>query len=311
MRKILAYVIGLFIIFLIIRTFIISWVFVPDDSMNPDFKKGDLLFINKLSYGARIPKTVLCIPFTDHYLDWISIPYFRIPALAGIKRNDLVAFNYPVKHDIPVDRKPECIKRCIGLPGDHLKISDKEIFIGETLLNCNYAGFTWRIVTDGKGLPGSLLEKYKIHHVSEIIESSIYDAGMTCLTAQELRKEKGIRDVRILRINSTNEVRMYPGSDHFSWTRDNYGPLVIPAKGMTIPMNSVNMDLYSTIIYNYEKNNVLIQDGKIFINGIESATYTFKMNYYFVLDDNRDHANDSRYWGFLPEDHIIGKAIRF
>jgi len=312
MKRFAKYLIIAFLIILFVRGFVLSWTTVANDGMLPGIHKDEKIIINKIVYGARFPVTLLSLPFSnDKFLDWIQIPYIRIPGFSRISHNDIICFNYPTKKDTPADKKPIFVKRCVGMPGDTLKISDKAVCLNGKVLNTKDAVNIYRIVTSGSYLSNNLISKYQIFNITPVLDSCIFDACLSREMAAKLKSEKIIRDVRVLRINENNKADLFPQNNFTGWTSDNYGPLLIPGKGITIKLNLSNVVLYRMIIENYEKNLFYISEGKYYVNGVESNSYTFKLNYYFVLDDNRDFAFDSRYWGFLPEDHVIGKAVDF
>ncbi|MBI5219441.1 MAG: signal peptidase I [Bacteroidia bacterium] len=308
------------LILLFFRIFIGQSVTIPSSRMEKSVMTGDHLFINKLKYGTRLPITLLTIPFTDNtipfteapsYLGWIQLPYFRLPGFSKIKRNDLVAFNYPYENDVPVDFKTVYVKRCIALPGDSLIIYNKNIFINQIQLQTDSENVQYRyrvVVKKGKSPGKDFWGKYEISE-GGFITDYVYDYNITLKNAARIEKDSMITDVRLLRQNPGQSSKIYfPNDAFFNWNPDYFGPVKIPRAKDTLSLSIKNLPVYRRIIEVYEKNKMEVSDEKILINDAETYSYVVKQNYYFVLDDNRDDAKDSRYWGFLPEDHIIGKA---
>ncbi len=280
--------------------------------MEPALKNDNYLFVKKWIYGPRVPVTPLSIPFiSSAYISAVQLPYIRIPGIGKIKQGDIVAFNFPSEADKPVDRKSILAKRIIGLPGDTIEIRRSKCIVNQGFfIEPSSIRLMHRIVINDNSLVPALVRKYHLENITNPGIPRILDVLLHPSAADSLSIEKGIINVRRLKMKQTNPAKeFFPQSLNYSWSGDDFGPLIIPAKGLCINLNPVVLPVYLNVIQNYEGNKVEIRDNIVIINGIEAPTYTFKMNYYFVLDDQRDQANDSRYWGFLPEDHIIGIGI--
>ena len=314
---------------LIIRTFFIEAYVIPTPSMERTLLVGDNIFVGKLNYGARIPMTPFSFPFANHtlpntnlksYWDGWELPYFRLPGFSHVKRGDILVFNYPQDtiDNRPVDKKEFYIKRCVGISGDTLRMVDERVFINGKLqhdpadeqLEYKY-GTTADINPD-------VLDQL---HIS-IYEGHTYPA-MTKAAAEKLKTYAGIKSLkpvfspkgitdtidRIFPREYPLPVIMTKTLPDYHWNVDNFGPIIIPKKGWTVKLDSMTFPLYERAIEIYEHNKLEVKGTDIFINGKKTNSYTFKMNYYWVLGDNRHDSEDSRYWGFVPEDHISGKAI--
>ena len=271
---------------------------------------GDYVLVNKISNGARLPITLLSLPFTNIYTELIQLPYLRFPSISEIEINDLVVFNYPVSFDIPIDKNDTYIKRCIGLPGDTIKIENKIAFNNNIKIDKNLdLKFQYRIITDGTGFTEEFLDSLNITEGGVVSDMGIFDFLINDSIAKILSNLDYVRNIRIKKDYPRENTKfVFPTGDFISWNKDYFGPITIPQKGKTVNINYKNINLYKDIIENYEANTLETRQQKIYINDKETTEYTFKQNYYFVIDDNRDNAKDSRYWGFLPETHIIGTA---
>jgi signal peptidase I len=276
---------------LVIRIFFFQVYKVPSDSMNNTFKDGDYIFVNKLAYGPRIPITPLSVHFGNkkYFLDWLSIPYLRLPGYSEILLNDILVFNLPSEIAVPVDERKEYVKRCIGLPGDTIVIKQGDIYINHTLIPALKEQIVWYE-----------LQKKDSSITEHFISLSIHDSISKDSHTVSLKKKNILAE-----IYSPN---FFPNAPQVRWNPDNIGPLYIPEKGKTIDLNKNNILLYQKIMEQLEHNTLTFKNDSVFVNGQFASSYTFKMNYYFVLGDNRYNSVDSRFWGFLPEDHIIGKA---
>ncbi|PIP54844.1 MAG: signal peptidase I [Bacteroidetes bacterium CG23_combo_of_CG06-09_8_20_14_all_32_9] len=303
---------------ILLKIFAFQSFVVSDSKMSSTLYPGDYIIINKLGCGARLPITLLSFPFTGNtfpfsdskaYSKLIQLPYIRIPGFSGISRNDLILFNYPPENVHPIDKKTQMLKRCVALPADTLAIIDKKIFINGVYINdvpdCNYR---YRVISENK-LTGKFYSNNEINEGGLIAQPNIYNFFITRTTAKKLLNDTTISQVNLMKLRKDIEfTTFFPQSKYYGWSLDYFGAVIIPAKGKTILLNYKTIDIYKKVIEHYEDNKLIIKDNKIFINDKETTEYTFKMDYYFMLDDNRDNGKDSRYWGFVPENHIIGKA---
>ena len=300
-----------FILLLIIRIIFIQSCTVKSSSMEKTLLPGDNIIINKTKYGYRFPITLLTMPFNNNkYLDLIELPYLRFPSSSKVQHNDLIAFNYPNKSDIPIDKKDIYIKRCIGLPNDTIECYEKKIMVNnKKIIENDNVQYNYRVTTNGSKLNEKFFEKYNISEGRLVADMGVYDLPLTKEQAMLLLNDPKIRYVRLLKkLRDDSSFLSFPHSRYYKWNSDNFGPIIIPKKGNVIKINFKTIPLYKRIIETYEGNNLIIEKYRILINNRVQKTYTFKKNYYYVIDDNRDKAKDSRYWGFVPEDHIIGKA---
>lgn len=295
LNKITKFLFWAFCLWLFVRAFLFQAFKVPTDSMNDTFKDGDFIFVNKLAFGPRLPITPLSIHFGNqkYFLDCVHLPYIRIPGYSQVFLNDILVFNLPSENENPIDEKKEYVKRCVGLPGDTVSIQLANVYSNHKLVQEQATIIKW----------------YSVSAAAE--NASIGDLFISKITADSLIKFKG--DVLMAKyiLPETYSPTVYPNASKVKWNIDNFGPLYIPQKGQSIILNEKNMILYQRIIEKYEKNILAFKNDSVFINGKHVISYTFKMNYYFVLGDNRYNSIDSRYWGLLPEDHIIGKAGKF
>ncbi len=311
------------IVFAVVAATIIRWLIleaftIPTPSMEKSLLVGDFLFVSKLHYGARTPATPLQMPLTHQkiwgtnipsYLDWIQLPQFRLPGFSSVKRNDVVVFNYPPDFQYPVDLKTNYIKRCVAAPGDVLEVKDMQVYInGELEENPPKTQFRYFIQT-GETINQRIFDKYDITEKYKV--NGGYMVFTTPKTADELRTLQFIGAVNVLDAEAGQpEMRIYPNANKYPWNVDFWGPIEVPGEGWTIDVNDETMTKYGSVIEYYEGHDLVeVKDGTLKIDGEPLTTYTFKQNYYFMMGDNRHNSEDSRFWGFVPADHVVGKAL--
>ena len=313
MRKYIKIVLWVFVALFIIRVFVYQTYKQESFSMASTLLPGDKVLVNKLKTGARFPVSILGLPGADRaYIDAFRIPYFRLPAFRKFKHDDVVAFNDPRISDAPVDRTPINISRIAGLPGDTLYILNKDLYVNQEKVP-EKEGFRrhYRIVTDGSELPVEFLKEHNLSDPEVIADIGIYDLMMDStafLAARELPMVKTVRDKKQFYGDSSRGY--FPYSSFFRWNRDQFGPLIVPTSGLEVNISLNSIDLYRDIINKYEGNDLIVDYSGVSINGKKVDTYTFKNDYYFVMDDNRDNPNDTRIIGFVPKTHLLGTSKR-
>ena len=363
----------------IIRTYFLEAFTIPTGSMEKSLLIGDYLFVSKMAYGPKMPETPLSIPFFHHsvpgnkvqsYLEWIKLPYYRLPGFGDVERNDIVVFNYPegdtvllqyqsersynqvVRDEIyrmkqnevmggrelrsdqyynklarklikdnleytvrPVDKREHYIKRCVAVPGDEIYVEHGKLHInGETAYIPTEFQYRYRVRSSSflnkKILKDKLNINYQDIQASQTEDGYLYYVPMTLRAAKKMEEFGSVSEVTldVSQKKMSPILHIFPNSSQYNWTEDYWGPLVVPKKGTSVELNATNIPFYERIISVYEGHKLNVKEDGTYIDDELANNYTFEMDYYFLMGDSRHNSADSRFWGFVPENHVVGKA---
>ena len=327
----------------IVHTYVMQPFTIPTSSLEKTLLVGDFLFVSKFHYGARTPMTAVAFPMvhdtipilkSKSYLKDLQIPYFRFPGFQKIKQNDIVVFSWPPdtltnitnprsKVDIkPLDKKSNYVKRCVGLPGDSLEVRDGYVYINGTkneLPGRAKLQFGYAFRTENPLNPSFAAEQYDItdlYPMDNPPSYRVFRAMMTDASYERFKNYPGMDTIfKTTAKKGVSDLSTFPQSPYYQWNTDYFGAMYIPKAGASVAITAETLPLYRRIIEVYEGSemgieNKISQSGtQVLLNGNPLTSYTFKLDYYWLMGDNRNNSQDARMWGFVPFTHVVGKPV--
>ncbi len=289
-----------------VRLFAVEAFRIPTSSMEENLLVGDFLLVSKLHYGARTPETV-GLPFSDRTLTGLRLPSVRLPGFGEVERGDVIVFNHPSERG-PVERRTHFIKRVVALPGDTVSVAGNEVRAGGETFGLGPGMLADWLVTIDAGSAFSLdrFGELGVRRPPVREAEGVWRVRMRLGQAEAVAAWDAVLD---LRPAESGEVAMlFPAGTH--QRLDAYGPVAVPKRGQTVPLDGETWPVLRDVITRHEGHTARrLADGRFEIDGEIVEAYTPGQDYYFVLGDNRDDSSDSRRWGFVPEDHVVGKAV--
>jgi signal peptidase I len=331
-----------------IRALYFDLYVIPTPSMESNMKVGDYLVVSRVKIGMRIPMTPLTVPVIAHkelmgmkaFSDLVRLPYMRLPGWHTIKNNDVLVFNWPADppdpntgNEFPPDKKENYVKRCVGVPGDSLKVVKGQVFIRKK-------GENWKALT-----PVSKQQsKYLLTMKSPITQDFLFENDLgdfrphpRAMEIMKAAQKSGVpqipylvhtyksnaalinKDPRVVSIieepfDNERDQSLFPDTANntslkHSWDINNYGPIYLPQRGETIKLDIKTWDYYKLAVNKYEEAGITWNGSNFIQDGKPVSDYTFRFGYFWMMGDNRYNSLDSRMWGYVPEDHIVGKPL--
>jgi signal peptidase I len=234
-----------------------------------------------------------------------------MPGLGGVQRQDLLAFEDPTgPMDRPKDKRDILMKRCVGLPGDTVRIHGADLIVnGKEQEEPAGVIHHYHLKFENDSDIVRVLDRYGIREAIRLSNRGDRAIPLTRRMAARLAEETSVRFVELWKEEGSHPTPFFPEDPDIDWSPGRVGPVAVPEEGATISLDTNTLPLYERIIEVYEGHRLLVEDGDIFIDGELRKQFTFGMDYFYVLGDARPHSRDSRTWGFLPEDHIIGVPL--
>lgn len=358
----------------IIRGFFFEAFTIPTSSLEKSLMVGDFLFVNKVCYGAKVPQTPMAFPFAHHtlpfttgtqsYLEWLKLPYMRLPGYSKPKNGEIVVFNYPDGDTVtigtqqytsyyemvrrfgyanmnnpnftvdlggmsikngkkvgrPVDKREHYVKRCVGIAGDKLEIKDGELYINDkkqAMPEHAQHYYDVKVLNSLLQVDEAFLDKHDIYVTEAYVKKSgddttIYSFNMPADVALQLQNTPGVLKVeKYIEPKGEYSSSIFPHNAKFPWNNDNFGPITLPKEGMTVSIDTNNLCIYEKMLSTYDNgiHQITTSGAQVLYDGKPITSYTFKQDYYWMMGDNRHNSADSRSWGVVPFDHVVGRPV--
>ncbi|MCC4214572.1 signal peptidase I [Leeuwenhoekiella parthenopeia] len=326
----------------IVHTYVMQPFTIPTGSLERTLLIGDFLFVSKFHYGARTPMTTVSFPMVHDtipglgiksYLDKPQLPYFRLPGFQDVERSDIVVFSWPVDtvnafyglddgkyYHKPIDKKSNYVKRAVGLPGDSLKVVDGKVFVNNKPLGLPDRAqlqYAYTGVSKSGGFNASnLYNEYKIKSLQFVQGKQFFISELSEENAERFKNHPNVESLeRYVTPQGEKEASIFPKGSASLGNVDQIAPVYIPKKGTSTAITPENIPLYKRLIEVYEgeemgePRKITVSGNQVMLDGQPITSYTFKQDYYWMMGDNRHNSEDSRFWGFVPENHIVGKPV--